>query len=91
MKNDIENTIEDFMIYCESEKGFSKHTLNTYKFDLQQFKFFSVMGKRNFKIQKINHNLLNNFLGLELENKKSIRTVARRLSSIRNHFLNILY
>ena len=40
MKNDIENTIKDFMIYCESEKGFSKHTLNAYKFDLEQLKLF---------------------------------------------------
>ena len=36
------------------------------------------------KFKEINHNLLNNFLGLELENKKSIRTVARRLSSIKS-------
>ena len=36
------------------------------------------------KFKEINHNLLNNFLGFELENKKSIRTVARRLSSIKS-------
>ena len=83
MKNDIENTIKDFIVYCESEKGFSKHTLNAYKFDLKQFKLFlDEKGILNFR--KINHNLLNNFLGLELENKKSIRTVARRLSSIKS-------
>ena len=83
MKNDIENTIKDFIVYCESEKGFSKHTLNAYKFDLEQFKLF-LDEKGILKFRKINHNLLNNFLGLELENKKSIRTVARRLSSIKS-------
>ena len=40
MKNDIENTIKDFIEYCESEKGFSKHTLEAYNFDLKQLKFF---------------------------------------------------
>ena len=83
MKNDIENTIKDFIVNCESEKGFSKHTLNAYKFDLEQFKLF--LDERGIlKFRKINHNLLNNFLGLELEDKKSIRTVARRLSSIKS-------
>ena len=83
MKNDFENTIKDFIVYCESEKGFSEHTLNAYIFDLKQFKLF--LDKKGIsKFRKINHNLVNNFLGLELENKKSIRTVARRLSSIKS-------
>ena len=85
MKNDIDNTIKDFLIYCKSEKRFSKHTLDAYNFDLKQLKLF--LGEKGIlKFKKINHNLLNNFLGLELENKKSIRTVARRLSSIKSFF-----
>ena len=65
MKNDIENTIKDFIEYCESEKGFSKHTLNAYDFDLKQLKLFlDEEGISRFR--EINHNLLNNFLGLEV-------------------------
>ena len=55
MKNDIENTIKDFIVYCESEKGFSKHTLNAYKFDLKQFKLF-LDEKGISKFKEINHN-----------------------------------
>ena len=89
MNDNIKLTISEFIDYCRNEKMFSKHTISAYKHDLDLMYFnFNERGIKNLK--EVDYDLLNIFLAEQLENKKSIRTIARRLSSIKSFFKYLL-
>ena len=89
MNDNIKLTISEFIDYCRNEKMFSEHTVSAYKHDLNLMYFnFKERGIKN--LNEVNYDLLNIFLAEQLENKKSIRTIARRLSSIKSFFKYLL-
>ena len=89
MNDNIKLTISEFIDYCRNEKMFSKHTISAYKHDLDLMYFnFNERGIKN--LNEVDYDLLNIFLAEQLENKKSIRTIARRLSSIKSFFKYLL-
>lgn len=89
MKDNIQQGIFEFLNYCESEKMYSRHTIEAYKYDLELLNCF-LQKKKVLEINIIDYNLLTLFLGKELEDKKSVSTVARRLSSIKSFFKYLL-
>ena len=89
MKDNIQRRIIEFLTYCNNERMYSKHTINAYKYDLELLYNFFINNKI-LDIRKVNYDLLSIFLGEELENKKSIRTVARRLATIKSFFKYLL-
>ena len=89
MKDNIQQTIFEFLDYIKSEKMYSKHTIGAYKYDLELLNFYLKKNKI-FQLKEIDYNILSNFLGKELENNKSIRTVSRRLSSVKSFFKYLL-
>ena len=89
MNDNIKLTISEFIDYCRNEKMFSKHTISAYKHDLDLMYFnFNERGIKN--LNEVDYDLLNIFLAEQLENKNSIRTIARRLSSIKSFFKYLL-
>ena len=89
MNDNIKLTIIEFIDYCRNEKMFSKHTISAYKHDLDLMYFnFNERGIKN--LNEVDYDLLNIFLAEQLENKNSIRTIARRLSSIKSFFKYLL-
>lgn len=89
MNDNIKLTISEFIDYCRNEKMFSEHTVSAYKHDLNLMYFnFKERGIKN--LNEVNYDLLNIFLAEQLENKNSIRTIARRLSSIKSFFKYLL-
>ncbi len=89
MKDNIQLTIFEFLDYCRNEKMFSEHTISAYRHDLDLMYFnFNERGIKN--LNEVNYDTLTIFLAEQLENNNSIRTVARRLSSIKSFFKYLL-
>lgn len=83
--------IKIFLEYLEKEKNYSRNTVISYEDDLLQFNTFLSrhFGDTRFSPSKIDQVTIRLFLGELLEEKKSKRSIARKLASIRS-FLKYL-
>lgn len=89
MDKELSAELQDYFEYLEKEKGYSEHTIASYKNDLEvQFLGFlmETYPKEMLSITDIDRSVIREFLGKEMELKKSSRTVARRLASIKSFF-----
>ncbi len=87
---------DDFIAALEAEKGYSSHTCRAYRSDISEF--ISFFLKKKFKEDKmgqnqletrvrlIDKNIIRNYLACLVREKKSKRTIARKLSSIKAFF-----
>jgi integrase/recombinase XerC len=80
------NQATNFFEYLKNEKRYSLHTIKAYSIDLEQFFCFC---KDKFKIE--NHNLVNqkhirSWIVSLMENKKTARTVNRKVSSLKSYY-----
>ncbi|MDD5107934.1 MAG: tyrosine recombinase XerC [Candidatus Omnitrophica bacterium] len=78
----MEKYIEKFVRYLEIEKNYSAHTIINYKLDLQGFNKF-IAGT---DLEKIDYLMLRKYLAVLKEKNLGLRTVGRRLSSLRSFF-----
>jgi len=81
--------LKDFFEYLEKEKGYSDHTVASYKNDLEvQFCEFLMETYPNDMpgLTDIDRSVIREFLGREIAQQKSARTVSRRLASIKSFF-----
>tara|TARA_B110000438_G_scaffold288397_1_gene321795 strand:- start:280 stop:1179 length:900 start_codon:yes stop_codon:yes gene_type:complete len=85
MKDSIQQTISEFIAYCHSERRFSNHTIKAYKYDLNLLHDNLIENKIK-DLKNIDYSFLSIFLAEQLESQLSIRTIARRLSSIKSFF-----
>ncbi len=83
--------IKTFLEYLEKEKNYSRNTIVSYEDDLLQFNTFLSrhFGDTSFTPSMIDRVTIRLFLGELLEEKKSKRSIARKLASIRS-FLKYL-
>ena len=88
MSNSIQDYIKDFKSYLEKERGYSKHTITSYTYDLKQFNLFlsEYSGNPNMEITGIDKQSIRHFLGKEFEKGLSAKTVGRRLASIKSFY-----
>jgi integrase/recombinase XerC len=82
------NTIEPWIKYLETIRGFGIHTLNAYKRDILDFLRFCNNGKHDFLTP--NKHVIREYLFNLSERKLSRPTVARRISSLKNFFKFLL-
>jgi tyrosine recombinase XerC len=78
----MERYIEKFMRYLEIEKNYSKHTVENYRLDLEDFRQF--LGDLN--LEKIDYLVLRKYLAQLKEKNLKVRTVNRHLSTLRSFF-----
>lgn len=82
--------LDDFLVYLQTEKNASSHTLKSYQNDIfHGIDFFSnELGIKdiNLKPIHINHRLMRNYLGYLKEKGFCRATVSRRLSAWRSFF-----
>jgi len=78
----MEKYIEKFVRYLEIEKNYSAHTILNYKLDLEGFDKF-ISGA---ELEKIDYLTLRKYLAVLKEKNLGLRTVGRRLSSLRSFF-----
>jgi len=74
--------INDFIVYLEKEKNYSKHTVRAYKRDLETFFDFLMEKGRSV----VDQNVISFFVGHLLKYGLDARTVARKLSSLKSFF-----
>ena len=78
----MERYIEKFIRYLEIEKNYSQHTILNYGLDLKDFKKF--LGDSS--LENVDYLLLRKYLAVLKERNFKMRTVARRLSTLRSFF-----
>lgn len=83
--NNIDNLLEDFLVYLKYEKGYSVHTIDAYRRDLLQFNKFI----KNIKVSQIKPILINNYIIHMRKQGLAIRTINRKLATIKT-FCNFL-
>jgi integrase/recombinase XerD len=76
----INDAVDEFLVYCSSERGFSKNTISAYSSDLKRF---SVSLNNKF-VEKISINDIANFIDSETEKSRSLASRARSVATIRS-------
>lgn len=76
----IDVAIEEFLIYCSSERAFSKNTISAYSSDLNRFK----LAIKNKNIEKLTVTDIAKFLDSENEKNRSMASRARVVATIRS-------
>lgn len=86
----LDQQIQQFTEYLQTERDVSPHTLAAYRIDLAQMLGFAVREKgETVSAQDIDHLLLRRYLaGLSKDNKKS--SIGRKLAAIRSFFRFLL-
>ncbi len=81
-REDFYNKVNDFIIYLQKEKNYSRHTLRAYRTDLESFFDFLRVKKR----KHVDQNAITLFMGFLLRYGLDARSVARKLSCIKSFF-----
>ncbi len=84
--DELDKSLEEFLSHLSLEKGFSKHTVVSYRFDLTHFlDYLRSEGIKNIRSLKID-NIRKYSQNIDL----SARTKARRLSAIRSFIKHLI-
>ena len=82
--------INKFLEYLEVEKRYSKHTLTSYRKDLEDFSLFILQTEGSEDLVAIDKKVVRNFIVSLSENSLSKRSINRKLSSLRSFYLFLL-
>ncbi len=74
--------VNNFIVYLQKEKNYSRHTLRAYRSDLEHFFDFLRIKKKSL----VDQNIITLFIGFLLKYGMDARTVARKLSSLKSFF-----
>ena len=82
------DAIQPFIEYLKFEKRYSPHTLLAYKDDLEEFTTFlaAQFGIKNPVLQEISASMVRTWLAQLKEEKKSAKTINRKISSLKSFF-----
>lgn len=85
MKTNInQSTIEHFLLFLESNKKYSFHTIRSYRSDLDSFSKF--LDRKSKKIQSLNKYDLHDFI-LEISSEGfSSKTLSRKIASLKSFY-----
>ncbi|MDD5457301.1 MAG: tyrosine recombinase [Candidatus Margulisbacteria bacterium] len=79
----MEELIEKFLLYLNLQKGYSYHTVNSYKGDLQQFLAFCA-SKSIENIRQLNEEIIKEYIYFLEKNHIKRRSIARKISAIKS-------
>lgn len=83
----MEDYINQFLLYLEAERNYSRNTISSYRIDLLDFKEFLMSIKKSSQsIVEIDHLIIRSYLANLQERQLARSTVLRRLSSLRSFF-----
>ena len=82
------SNFDAFFIFLSEEKGFSDHTIKSYKNDIN--KFLSFLLKKSIDLKKVSKKEIRDFLADQYDLGLSKKTIARRLASIKSFFKFLL-
>lgn len=81
----ISNYITEYLLYLSVERGYSQHTIDSYKRQLYKFAAFLEQNKID-NIQQVTKPMVQNFLNLTEQQVLSTRTIAQLVTSLRSFF-----
>lgn len=76
--------IEEFLNFLKYERNASKHTISSYRRDLDQLAEY--LTEREISLRKVDHVAVRGFMALLHEKKIKKSTLARKLASLRSFF-----
>ena len=76
--------ISAFFMFLNDEKGFSDHTIKSYKNDINKFLYF--LSERKIELKEVSKIEIRDFLADQYDLGLSKKTIARRLASIKSLF-----
>ena len=86
MDSELKNALEDFKLYLEVEKNYSKHTVRAYASDILSFLIWQSEGN----LKDVNYEKLKQYLAFMQKFNYSKTTTARKIAALRT-FFNYLY
>src|SRR5712692_2375201 len=80
--------VRKFLLYLEQQRNYSLHTITAYEEDLRQFSLYlsRYSGGKAFDLSKVSHGIIREFLAYLLDLGYTIKSVARKFSSLRSFF-----
>lgn len=84
------NHKESFLKYLQYEKRYSQHTIRSYLDDLDQFISFCDFNDNNFEPVNIDHKKIRSWIVDLVNNKISIRSVKRKISTLKSFYKYLL-
>ena len=85
-----DTSIENFKNYLKLERGLSMNSIESYEFDLIQFKKFIIENSINESPKKCSSSTVKRYLYKNFSNKKS-RSQARSISALKSFFNYLLF
>ena len=85
-----DTSIENFTNFLELERGLSMNSIESYEFDLIQFKNFIIENSINETPKKCSSSTVKRYLYKNFSNKKS-RSQARSISALKSFFNYLLF
>ena len=85
-----DTSIENFKNYLKLERGLSMNSIESYEFDLIQFKNFIIENRINESPKKCSSSTVKRYLYKNFSNKKS-RSQARSISALKSFFNYLLF
>ncbi len=82
----MKSLLEDFLIYLKKEKGYSPHTIHSYRIDISEFIEFLKDRKGGKSLLKTTRRDVVDFLGHLLKYGYHHASAARKLSSVKSFF-----
>lgn len=76
--------IDDFLNYCEYEKGLSTNTMKSYYYELVDYKHYLEENYHIINCRDITRKMIENYLKYCSQDKDSSKTIAHKLTAIRN-------
>nr|WP_319490986.1 tyrosine-type recombinase/integrase [uncultured Desulfobacter sp.] len=86
----LEQYIHDFLFHCKYEKNLSPKTLTAYEIDMDQFKVFCTTDTDLTQIDKIDKNILKQYLE-SISSKFKPKTLKRKLASLKAFFNHLQF
>ncbi len=78
--------IDSFFRYLTNEKRYSKHTIRSYKSDLDQFVEFCSESDNNFDPLACDHQVIRKWIIFLMENGNSARSVNRKVTTLKTFY-----
>jgi integrase/recombinase XerC len=78
--------VEDFLKYITTEKRYSKHTLISYKSDLQQFQQFLLIEYSIANPAEVSYNIIRSWIRKLAEDKISAKSISRKIACLRSYY-----
>jgi site-specific recombinase XerC len=83
-----DSQLKDFLSFLQVERGLAQNTVDSYRYDLEQYAFF--LKDKGLSFLEATQSIIFNFLNYQREQNLSARTRSRKLAAIRSLYRFLL-